>query len=277
MKIPIDQIVVGNRRREDMGDIQGLADSIATYGLLHPVVVDEHNRLVAGGRRLEACRSLGWQQIEARSIGELTDKDLRTIELEENLRRKDLTEIEKSRNMVALAEIKAEEIRTPCVQNPVRELLPPSGKNLGGRPERPDSQQKVAEAIGVPRQTLVEARQHVAAIEKYPILETLPKKQAIKTAREIDKLPEEKRASSYSAEIQRLDREYKMATQVNKIVETVLFFSEEGVKEAARCFLQRSNEPDRADWIILSLDSCVLRLQQLKAEFVKSKTLRVVK
>lgn len=75
MKIQISDIIIGERRREDMVDIEGLAESIATYGLLHPIVTDEKNRLVAGGRRLAAYASLGWQQIGAKSIGELTDKE----------------------------------------------------------------------------------------------------------------------------------------------------------------------------------------------------------
>ena len=36
---PIDSIIVGERHRRDMGDIDGLAASIAEVGLLHPVVV----------------------------------------------------------------------------------------------------------------------------------------------------------------------------------------------------------------------------------------------
>jgi ParB family chromosome partitioning protein len=40
-----------------------LADSIETVGLLHPIVVTPEGRLIAGQRRLEACRLLGWQEI----------------------------------------------------------------------------------------------------------------------------------------------------------------------------------------------------------------------
>jgi ParB-like chromosome segregation protein Spo0J len=47
----ISDIKVGQRRREDFGDLQGLADSIAKYGLFHPVIVDGDDNLVAGERR----------------------------------------------------------------------------------------------------------------------------------------------------------------------------------------------------------------------------------
>ena len=54
--LPIDQIEVGFRYRKDLGDLRVLADSIAEIGLLHPVVVTPSGRLIAGQRRLQACR-----------------------------------------------------------------------------------------------------------------------------------------------------------------------------------------------------------------------------
>lgn len=192
----ISEIIIGERRREDMGDIKGLADSIRQYGLLHPVVVDDAKNLVAGGRRLAACKLLGWQEIPATLIRELSETELRVIEIEENIKRKDLTQIELSRNMVKLAEIKKPEIiedSDPRRESPDR-FLAQGAKNLGGRPNKPDSQQAIADAIGIPRRTLVEARQHVAAVDKYPVLEEFPKKKAIQTAKELDKVPEDIKA-----------------------------------------------------------------------------------
>ena len=46
-----------------MGDIDALAQSIEEIGLLHPVVVTQHGRLLASQRRLEACKLLGWDTI----------------------------------------------------------------------------------------------------------------------------------------------------------------------------------------------------------------------
>src|SRR5882757_6000241 len=59
----IDQIHVGYRYRKDLGDVRILAASIADVGLLHPVVVTPEGRLIAGQRRLEACRLLGWTDL----------------------------------------------------------------------------------------------------------------------------------------------------------------------------------------------------------------------
>ena len=56
-------IKVGSRFRRDLGDIDALAKSISTVGLLHPIVINENNELIAGVRRLEACKKLGWTDI----------------------------------------------------------------------------------------------------------------------------------------------------------------------------------------------------------------------
>ena len=62
----IDKIIVGDRLRQELGDIDALATSIADVGLIHPIVIDQDNRLLAGYRRLAACRQLGLVEIEAR-------------------------------------------------------------------------------------------------------------------------------------------------------------------------------------------------------------------
>lgn len=193
MKLRIDQIEVGERRREDMGDVQGLADSIAKYGLLHPIVVDDKNRLVAGGRRLEACRLLGWEEIEAWSLGELSERQLREIELEENLRRKDLTEKEYTKNFIELAEIKAEQLRKEAENG--KEFRSPGERNppVGGRPEKPDSSRNMARAMGVSLGNYSETIQHGEVLNKYPALGSLPKKEAIRTAKQLDALPPEEK------------------------------------------------------------------------------------
>jgi ParB-like chromosome segregation protein Spo0J len=184
LKLTISNIIVGERRREDMGDIQGLAESILKFGLLHPVVVDDQDRLVAGCRRLEACKMLEWEEIPVTLLGELSDKELREIELEENLRRKDLTELEKSKNMVELAEIKEKQLKEDEFQSDTDQ------KSKGrGRPQKEASVSKIAEAIGVPKTTLIDARQHVEAVKEYPELATFPKTHAIEIARQLKDLP----------------------------------------------------------------------------------------
>jgi len=80
----IDEIIIGNRYRKDMGDLQVLADSINEQGLLQAIGVTEDNELVFGQRRVEAFKLLGMDEIEARIVnvtsmleGELTENEVR--------------------------------------------------------------------------------------------------------------------------------------------------------------------------------------------------------
>jgi ParB family chromosome partitioning protein len=60
----IDEIIIGERFRRDLGDIDALAQSIADIGLLNPITVDQTGRLLAGARRLAACKRLGLTDVE---------------------------------------------------------------------------------------------------------------------------------------------------------------------------------------------------------------------
>lgn len=83
--IPVDNIVVGQRHRQDMGDLQLLADSISAIGLLQPIGVTSNHELVFGERRYRAVRDiLGWAEIPARIIdvpsiveGEYAENEIR--------------------------------------------------------------------------------------------------------------------------------------------------------------------------------------------------------
>jgi N6-adenosine-specific RNA methylase IME4 len=77
---------VGPRHRKDMGDIAALAASIERVGLLHPIVVTPDNKLIAGERRLEACKLLGWEDVPATVV---SLEDIVRGENDENAIRKD--------------------------------------------------------------------------------------------------------------------------------------------------------------------------------------------
>jgi ParB family chromosome partitioning protein len=57
-EIACDAVQVADRHRRDMGDLDVLATSIATEGLLQPIGVTEENVLVFGERRLLAVRDI---------------------------------------------------------------------------------------------------------------------------------------------------------------------------------------------------------------------------
>jgi ParB family chromosome partitioning protein len=77
--------------------LQELADSIATHGLLQPVVVIKNNdntyMLIAGERRLRAHKMCGMEKIKA-NIVDVEEYKLRELALIENIQRDDLNVIE---------------------------------------------------------------------------------------------------------------------------------------------------------------------------------------
>ena len=93
--LPLASIQVARHeriRKEISPDyIVSLADSIARLGLIHPLVVTRDNVLVCGENRLEACRSLGWDSAPIQYVDTLSEQELLAIELEENVKRKDIS------------------------------------------------------------------------------------------------------------------------------------------------------------------------------------------
>jgi len=96
VKVKIEEIIVKKRIRKNLGDITTLAESMKQYGLINPVVIDPEMRLVAGERRLEAAKKLGWTTIEANVTQKLTPVDALEIEIDENVYRKPFTSDELS-------------------------------------------------------------------------------------------------------------------------------------------------------------------------------------
>jgi len=87
-----------------MAGIDELAASIATHGLMQPVVVRrlaEGYQLVAGHRRYEAVCSLGWTEIPA-VVRDETEEAAYILTLVENLQREDLTADEEAQALGVL-------------------------------------------------------------------------------------------------------------------------------------------------------------------------------
>jgi ParB family chromosome partitioning protein len=91
VQIPLDKIIVKKRIRKDMGDIVALADSMKRYGQMSPIVLNNRNQLIAGGRRLEAARYLGWRTINAVVMDINDSLSLLEYEVEENLQRQNFS------------------------------------------------------------------------------------------------------------------------------------------------------------------------------------------
>lgn len=71
--LAIDEIEIGDRYRKDLGDLDDLAMSIVENDLIHPIAITSDGRLVAGHRRLEACRRLGWSEVPVRVLTSISD------------------------------------------------------------------------------------------------------------------------------------------------------------------------------------------------------------
>lgn len=72
--------------RRELGDLEALTRSIAQVGLLQPLVVrpkGERYELLAGHRRLEALRRLGWERVPA-VVREATEEEARQAVVHEN-------------------------------------------------------------------------------------------------------------------------------------------------------------------------------------------------
>lgn len=78
------------RRDPEPEAIKELIDSIRRLGLIHPPVITRDHVLVAGECRIIACKALGWSHIPVQFVDELSEADLYAIELEENVKRRDL-------------------------------------------------------------------------------------------------------------------------------------------------------------------------------------------
>jgi ParB-like chromosome segregation protein Spo0J len=107
--------------------VEELAGSIGQIGLLNPVTVrpdgDTGNfRLVAGRRRLAACKSLGWPTIPC-NVRKLEDLTAELVAIDENLIRKTLTVLERAEALKRRQEI-------------YQALHPQAVRPKGGRPKK---------------------------------------------------------------------------------------------------------------------------------------------
>jgi ParB-like chromosome segregation protein Spo0J len=156
----ISEITIGYHYRKDSGDLQALADSIKAIGLLHPVVINKNDHLIAGARRIRAFKLLGRAEIP------VTVVDLAEIvrgEFAENEQRKDFTPSEAVaighavKPMIA-AEAKARQAAGGKLKAGAKLAHAAKGK----------TRDKVSRYTGIKRTTLKKAEAVVAAAEAEP-------------------------------------------------------------------------------------------------------------
>jgi 16S rRNA G966 N2-methylase RsmD len=152
--VRISEIKVGERNRQfSSSKAVELSKSIEEIGLLHPVIINRDNTLIAGLHRLEAAKLLGWSEIPCNVFDIDTDNAEEQAEIHENLIRVELTELEKADLLCRAKEI--HEIRHPESNKAnitKRNLKQFAGKeiiSLSGIPSQKSFANSIAENIGL--------------------------------------------------------------------------------------------------------------------------------
>jgi adenine-specific DNA-methyltransferase len=166
-KVRISDINIGERARKEYGDIGELASNIRDHGLIQPIAVysltlEPPYLLLAGGRRMSALTLLGVEEVACRIYSTQKDeRELKAIELMENLRRKQLTY--------------SEEI---ALQNQLHDtLVEMKGEKVARSADAPGhSLSDTARLLGKSVASLSKDRQLAKAIDKFPVLGQLTNK-----------------------------------------------------------------------------------------------------
>lgn len=135
--INAEDIKVNERQRETFNDtsIEELSSSILRVGLIHAPVLTERDVLVAGERRLRALAltqdkgeyqyagvSYRFPDIPVHKVPYDDPKLLFEIELEENLRRENLTPMEQANAIAKLHNIRSQEVPKRTVKDTAKEV-----------------------------------------------------------------------------------------------------------------------------------------------------------
>src|SRR5713101_4318998 len=89
--VALNKIIVGERFRVDLQDIDTLAASIKEKGVIQPITIQKDFKLRAGGRRIEAAKRAGLEKIPCLIMEDTDELEAREIELIENTFRVDFT------------------------------------------------------------------------------------------------------------------------------------------------------------------------------------------
>lgn len=163
-----------DRFRKDLGDIDGLVKSFQRTRQIVPIVINRNNELIDGGRRLAACAVAG---IQVKCVYEdvVDPYEMRMLELEANLHRKDFSPAEEAEAIKELHALKTQKYG--------------EGTSGGGKSDETWDITKTAKLLGKSRGTVYNALEMADLVEKFPQLKTAKKKSDIKkAARALEKL-----------------------------------------------------------------------------------------
>uniref|UniRef100_A0A6H1ZD78 Putative methyltransferase n=1 Tax=viral metagenome TaxID=1070528 RepID=A0A6H1ZD78_9ZZZZ len=169
----LSDIRMGKRYRQDLGDIETLARSMADVGLIQPIIVKPDNILVAGARRIRAADSLGWIEIThvvARNLEE--ELQLLKAQRDENTCRKDFAPSE----AVAIGRDMGEREAAEAKKRQGARTDLEHGAQLA-QSEMGKTRDKIAESVGMGHSTYQKAEKIIEAAEENPgLFSDLPDK-----------------------------------------------------------------------------------------------------
>lgn len=177
-EIDIDKIVTEHRQRTNLGDLNSLQLSIERHGLIHPIIVEPKGDkfvLIAGERRLMATKNLGKVKIKAIHRKCLDELDRREVELEENLKRKNLGYLEEAIAIRDLDKLKREKYGT---------LLP---GRLGAGRVRGWGQRDTAQTLGLSEAKVSQDIKLANMLAEHPEIADIPyRREALRELRRFD-------------------------------------------------------------------------------------------
>jgi len=132
--MPISDIIVNNKYLRTTTNVDTLVNSIESIGLINPLIINDKNQLIAGGRRYSALKQMDRAEAPVIKVneGELKEE---LISIDENLVRKNLTDLEfenclrrgkeiyEKINPNAFEEIKLDDLKRPSKKKQAEEEL----------------------------------------------------------------------------------------------------------------------------------------------------------
>lgn len=194
-------IEFGDRFREDYKGLQDLAHSLKKEGIIQPLAVKEKEEggyiLLAGGRRFKACEQADINEIPVRIYSsDLSDLQMREIELMENICREDMDWLEAAKLKKAIHQLQIEMY----------------GEKLSTSPDAPGaSKRKTAELLNVSPAKLVQDIKLADAAEIFPALKKA--KNASDASKMLGKLQE----SMVRAELAKRVEERASTTPIERV------------------------------------------------------------
>lgn len=193
----------------DEEELEKLAETYQTQGMIHTIEIDENNTIILGHRRWRAAQKVGLKEIKViRKIG-LTKASRLERQLIDDANRKDLSEMERAWayataiiNINLTAQGKNESYSIPEVKQMEKEhlLMLVDAKTGGNNGTKKQGSSALSRKIGVPQQT----------ISYYVTL--------LKTSAQIQKAIEEKKVpAAYAYEVSKLD-DKKTRSQLEKTI-----------------------------------------------------------